>query len=72
MIRRELITPGHIDTLRATISGNGFMPLSRADVWLFSDPTLLGTIDIDENGELSGDVYIDGRVVPVGGHTLQL
>jgi hypothetical protein len=56
----------------ATITGNGFMPLSRADVWLFSDPTLLGTIDIDENGEFTGDVSIDGRVIPVGDHTLQL
>ncbi len=56
----------------ATITGNGFIPLSRADVWLFSDPTLLGTINIDENGELAGEVSIDGRVIPVGDHTLQL
>jgi hypothetical protein len=56
----------------ASITGNGFMPLSRADIWLFSDPTLLGTIDIDENGEFTGEVSIDGRVIPVGDHTLQL
>jgi len=34
----------------AVVSASGFMPGTRADVWLFSDPTLLGTMDIDENG----------------------
>ena len=56
----------------ATISGNGFMPLSRADIWLFSDPTLLTTVDIDENGEFTGEISVDGRVIPIGDHTLQM
>jgi IgGFc binding protein len=56
----------------AVVSGSGFMPLTRADVWLFSDPTLLGTVDIDENGEFNGEVNVDGRAVSVGEHTLQL
>lgn len=56
----------------ASVSGSGFMPLTRADVWLFSDPTLLGTVDIDENGEFNGVVNVDGNVVTVGEHTLQL
>jgi hypothetical protein len=56
----------------AQVSGSGFMPLTRADVWLFSEPTLLGTVDIDENGEFNGEVNVDGRVVTVGEHTLQL
>jgi hypothetical protein len=56
----------------ATISGAGFMPLTRADIWLFSEPTLLGSVDIDENGEFNGEVNLDGRVVTVGEHTLQL
>lgn len=56
----------------AQISGSGFMPLTRADVWLFSEPTLLGSVDIDENGEFNGTVNVDGRVVTVGEHTLQL
>jgi VCBS repeat-containing protein len=55
-----------------TITGGGFMPGTRADVWLFSDPTLLGTVDIDENGELEGNLMIDGSAVPVGDHTLQM
>jgi hypothetical protein len=55
-----------------TVSGDGFMPGTRADVWLFSDPTLLGTVEIDENGEFSGVVNIDGTAVAAGEHTLQL
>ena len=56
----------------AVVSGTGFMPGTRADVWLFSDPTLLGTVEIDVNGEFNGTVNIDGNVVTVGEHTLQL
>jgi tRNA (Thr-GGU) A37 N-methylase len=56
----------------AVVSGSGFMPGTRADVWLFSEPSLLGTVDIDENGEFTGEVNIDSNVVVVGEHTLQL
>ena len=56
----------------AVVSGSGFMPGTRADVWLFSDPTLLGTVTIDENGEFTGEVNIDPSMIPVGEHTLQL
>jgi len=56
----------------ALVSGSGFMPGTRADVWLFSDPTLLGTVTIDENGEFTGEVNIDPNMIPVGDHTLQL
>ncbi len=56
----------------AQISGSGFMPGTRADVWLFSDPTLLGSVNIDDNGDFNGEVNIDGNVVTVGEHTLQL
>ena len=56
----------------AVISGSGFMPGTRADVWLFSDPTLLGTVTIDEDGEFTGEVNIDPNMIPVGEHTLQL
>ena len=54
------------------VSGGGFMAGTRADVWLFSDPTLLGTVTIDENGEFTGEVNIDPNMIPVGEHTLQL
>ena len=56
----------------AQVSGGGFMPGTRADVWLFSDPTLLGTVTIDDEGRFDGEVNIDGRVIAVGEHTLQL
>jgi len=54
------------------IFGSGFMPSTRADVWLFSDPTLLGTVDVDEDGNFSTVVTIDDRLVAPGEHTLQL
>jgi hypothetical protein len=56
----------------ASVSGGGFMPFTRVDIWLFSDPTLLGTAEIDENGEFNGVVNVDGNVVAAGEHTLQL
>jgi hypothetical protein len=56
----------------ATVQGSGFMPGTRAGVWLFSDPTLMGTVTIDENGEFNGEISVDGRVVTIGEHTLQL
>ena len=56
----------------AFVQGTGFMPGTRADVWLFSDPTLVGTVEIDENGNFSGQVAVNGKLVPVGEHTLQI
>jgi hypothetical protein len=56
----------------ATVSGSGFMPGTRADVWLFSEPTILGTVEIDENGEFTGVVSIEGQVIATGEHTLQI
>jgi hypothetical protein len=56
----------------AVISGSGFMSGTRAYVYFFSDPTLLGTVTIDENGEFTGEVNIDPNMISVGQHTLQL
>jgi hypothetical protein len=56
----------------ALVSGSGFMSGTRADVWLFSEPTLVGTVSIDENGEFTGEVDIDPNLIPAGEHTLQL
>lgn len=44
------------------VDGTGFLPSTLADVWLFSDPVLLGSVDIDENGEFSKPVAIDSSV----------
>lgn len=57
---------------RIQVSGTGFLAGTRADVWLFSEPTLLGTVTIDENGEFAGEVDIDPDLIPTGEHTLQL
>lgn len=56
----------------AQVSGEGFMPGTRADVWLFSEPTLLGTVTIDDEGRFNGEMNIDGAVVSAGEHTLQM
>ena len=56
----------------AVVSGDGFMPGTRADVWLFSDPTLLGSVEIDSEGKFNGQVLLDSNVVITGEHTLQL
>lgn len=56
----------------ATVQGSGFMPGTRADVWFFSEPTLLGTVTIDDKGQFTGEISVDGRVVEIGEHTLQL
>ncbi|MEQ9086404.1 MAG: InlB B-repeat-containing protein [Pontimonas sp.] len=53
-------------------SGAGFMPGTRADVWLFSDPTLLGTVDIADDGTFTADFAVDSNFVPTGDHTLQV
>ncbi len=54
------------------VSGTGFLPNTRADVWLFSDPTLLGTVEIDENGNFAGEIGVSSSFVTVGEHTLQI
>jgi hypothetical protein len=56
----------------ALVSGSGFMPGFRADVWLFSTPTLLGTVTIDAEGNFVGEINVDPNAVAVGEHTLQL
>jgi hypothetical protein len=56
----------------ALVSGSGFLPGSRADVWLFSTPTLLGTVTIDAEGNFVGEINVDPNAVAVGEHTLQL
>ena len=54
------------------VSGTGFLPNTRADIWLFSDPTLLGSVDIDQDGNFSGEIEAASNFVPVGEHTLQV
>ena len=54
----------------AEVSGDGFLPGTRADVWLFSEPVLLGTVTIGADGTFAGTVPVEG--IATGEHTLQL
>ena len=56
----------------AAVSGEGFQPDTRVDVWLFSTPTLLGSMIVSADGSFSGEVYLDSRFAILGEHTLQL
>lgn len=56
----------------ATWNVSGFMPGTLATVWLFSEPTLLTTVTIDENGDCSSEFLVDGRLIAPGEHTLQV
>ena len=54
------------------VEGSGFMPGTRADVWLFSDPILLGTVDIRADGTFEATFPVASNLVPTGDHTLQI
>jgi hypothetical protein len=58
-------TPGEANT----VAGAGFMPGTRVDIWLFSTPTLAGSLEVDEEGEFSSEFVVD---VATGNHTLQI
>lgn len=55
-----------------TAEGVGFLPGTLASVWLFSEPTLVATVTVDDNGEFSAEFLVDGSVIPPGEHTLQI
>lgn len=52
------------------VRGTGFMPSTRAYVWLMSDPTFLGEVTVDADGKFEGEVPLAG--IAPGEHTLQL
>jgi hypothetical protein len=56
----------------ALVSGLGFQPGTRVDVWLFSDPTLLDSFTVTPDGTFTGTVFLDPRFASIGQHTLQL
>ena len=56
----------------ATIAGEGLMPGTRADVWFFSTPTLLGSAVVGEDGAFVADFSIDPSLIAEGSHTLQI
>ena len=58
-------TPGEANT----VAGEGFMPGTRVDIWLFSTPTLAGSFEVNDEGEFSSEFVVD---VATGNHTLQV
>ena len=55
-----------------SVTGNGFQPGTVASVWLFSDPTLLGTVTVAEDGSFDAQFLVDAQFIPAGEHTLQI
>jgi hypothetical protein len=56
----------------AVVTGEGFQPDTRVDIFLFSDPTLLGSFTVEEDGTVTAEVYLDKRFATIGDHTLQI
>jgi len=61
-----------VQSQTAVVSGVGFQPETRVDIWLFSEPTLLGSVVVGADGSFTGEVYLDPRFALIGSHTLQL
>ena len=54
------------------VTGSGFRPGTRVDIFLLSEPTLLGSVVVYPDGDFSVHVsFIKGRI-PSGSHTLQI
>jgi hypothetical protein len=56
----------------ASASGEGFQPGTTASVWMFSDPTLMATVLVSEDGSFTTDFLVDPQFLPAGEHTLQI
>jgi hypothetical protein len=56
----------------AVVDGQGFQPDTRVDIFLFSDPTLLGSFTVSEDGFVSAEIFLDKDFATVGNHTLQI
>jgi hypothetical protein len=54
-----------------SVSGGGFLPGSWVAVWLFSDPYLVGNVEVNEDGSFAGILPVPADV-EVGSHTLQV
>jgi hypothetical protein len=54
------------------VSGEGFQSGTRMDVWLFSEPTLLGSVTVSHQGGVDTNVWIDPQFIEPGQHTLQI
>ena len=48
------------------------MPGTSASVWMFSEPTLMATVTVAEDGAFSAEFMVDPQFLPAGDHTLQI
>jgi hypothetical protein len=55
-----------------TTGGEGLQAGSRADIWLFSEPTLLGTTIVEIDGTFTFDVEVNAEEIGAGLHTMQV
>ncbi len=55
-----------------SVNGDGFMPGTLASLWFFSEPTLMGTVTVAEDGSFDVEFLVDAQFIPVGEHTLQV
>ena len=53
------------------LSGEGFAPGSRVEVWVFSEPTYLGELTVSSDGTFEGALTLP-RSLATGDHTLQV
>ena len=55
-----------------SVSGDGLMPDTEASIWLFSDPTLVGSVTVAEDGSFEAEFLVDETFIATGEHTLQI
>jgi hypothetical protein len=53
-------------------NGEGLMPGTTASVWMFSDPTLMATVPVGDDGTFAVEFLVDPQFLPAGNHTLQI
>ncbi|PWL20814.1 MAG: hypothetical protein DCO81_04245 [Candidatus Aquiluna sp. XM-24bin5] len=56
---------------KAKVSGKGLKPNSYVEVWIFSTPKYLGTVEIDALGAFASELPLPSDLLP-GEHTLQI
>jgi uncharacterized repeat protein (TIGR02543 family) len=57
---------------KASLSGAGLLPGTTVSIWLFSEPTLLGTSVVGEDGSFVTEISVDNPAIAFGEHTLQI
>jgi hypothetical protein len=60
-----------MDGEKVVISGSGMAPNTWVDLYVFSDPVFVGTVDTDAQGDFDADFDVPSGL-SIGGHTLVL